>query len=499
MPAGIEISTFVSKTQHNRRGLQHPSHATLHSARPAPCCASTRDKLLSCTSVGACKGCSASGRFSVVLCLKSELESEDSQRRCRRCCEHSNHDAFLSLFLVADMAEASENTPLLARPVSTAAGSGSATPTNRRSRFRRPFSGWLPAEVEPQPFCGSANNLCDTCWPKIYSVVLAAGLGGLLFGYDSSDISIALPVRSGLHSLLFKLGVRAREHHVAAPKLHQSYSFVYLLPLLPVPAPCSQFIARSFRSVAQSNWLKEAVVSMTTLGAAIGGFFGGFASDWYGRRSAMIGAPDDLQLASRVGDSYTVSIPLSASLTLMLMYGCCSAGADVVFIVGALKAGSALDARELIVARFIIGTAVGLTSICGPIYIAESAPRHLRAMMVVMYNVEVGIGTVRSRTEPISTPFRTTLCTLFTWERRACGLCARAEVHGSTHPCALCLRLCRAAFPNLAGTCFRGGLRVLAHEALVAPDARVRSCAGAPSGYCARLLPSRDTPVVRLL
>ena len=47
--------------------------------------------------------------------------------------------------------------------------------------------------------------------------------------------------------------------------------------------PAFQFIERSFPSVATSNTLKEAVVSVTTLGAAFGAFTGGFFSDYYGR------------------------------------------------------------------------------------------------------------------------------------------------------------------------------------------------------------------------
>ena len=39
--------------------------------------------------------------------------------------------------------------------------------------------------------------------------------------------------------------------------------------------------------------------------------------------------------------------------------------------------------------------AIGLASIVGPVYIAECAPNSMRAMMVVMYALEIGVGTVR--------------------------------------------------------------------------------------------------------
>ena len=44
-----------------------------------------------------------------------------------------------------------------------------------------------------------------------------------------------------------------------------------------------QFIERTFPTVAASITLKEAIVSVTTLGAAFGAFTGGFFSDYYGR------------------------------------------------------------------------------------------------------------------------------------------------------------------------------------------------------------------------
>lgn len=50
------------------------------------------------------------------------------------------------------------------------------------------------------------------------------------------------------------------------------------------PVASLQLLEVAFASVAESNVLKEAIVSITTLGSAVGGFVGGFASDYYGRR-----------------------------------------------------------------------------------------------------------------------------------------------------------------------------------------------------------------------
>ena len=99
-------------------------------------------------------------------------------------------------------------------------------------------------------------------------------------------------------------------------------------------------------------------MSVTTLGAAFGAFSGGAFSDAFGRRSAII---------------------------------LC----DVLFLAAALKMGAAMSPQQLIKGRALMGVAIGLASIVGPVYIAESAPNSIRATLVVMYSIEIGVGTVR--------------------------------------------------------------------------------------------------------
>jgi hypothetical protein len=58
----------------------------------------------------------------------------------------------------------------------------------------------------------------DACAAQVYTLVLAAGMGGLLLGYNSSNIAVALPVRGaarrrGMH------GVRWHEHAQSAAPL----------------------------------------------------------------------------------------------------------------------------------------------------------------------------------------------------------------------------------------------------------------------------------------
>ena len=96
-------------------------------------------------------------------------------------------------------------------------------------------------------------------------------------------------------------------------------------------------------------------MSITTLGSAIGGFFGGFASDFYGRRTIIVAS-------------------------------------DVIFILGAVLMGFAQTDTELIFGRAVVGIAIGVASIVVPIYIAEVSPKGIRAMLIVLYSVQIGVG-----------------------------------------------------------------------------------------------------------
>ena len=65
----------------------------------------------------------------------------------------------------------------------------------------------------------------------------------------------------------------------------------------------------------------------------------------------------------------------------------------MVFIAAAMKMAVAMSPDGLIKGRALMGVAIGLASIVGPVYIAESAPNSMRATMVVMYSIEIGVGT----------------------------------------------------------------------------------------------------------
>lgn len=108
--------------------------------------------------------------------------------------------------------------------------------------------------------------------------MVAAGLGGLLLGYNSSNIAVALPVRP------------FRRHGAVGIVSFAKLRIMGCVRNASADAPLSltQLLEVAFASVAESNVLKEAIVSITTLGSAVGGFFGGFASDYFGRRVSIM-------------------------------------------------------------------------------------------------------------------------------------------------------------------------------------------------------------------
>ncbi|XP_059664674.1 inositol transporter 4 [Cornus florida] len=87
------------------------------------------------------------------------------------------------------------------------------------------------------------------CWrttwkkPYIMRLALSAGIGGLLFGYDTGVISGAL-----------------------------------------------LYIREDFKSVDRTTLLQETIVSMAVAGAIVGAAFGGYFNDKYGRRRSILGA-----------------------------------------------------------------------------------------------------------------------------------------------------------------------------------------------------------------
>jgi SP family galactose:H+ symporter-like MFS transporter len=132
-----------------------------------------------------------------------------------------------------------------------------------------------------------------------------AGLGGLLFGYDTGIIASAL-----------------------------------------------LFIKGDF---ALGSFAQGLVVAAVPIGAVGGAAIAGPAADTYGRR-------------------------------LMIMLSA------VVFIIGALGSAAAPGLGVLVVARVVIGVAIGLASAAAPVYISEVAPPESRGRLVSFFQLAVTIG-----------------------------------------------------------------------------------------------------------
>lgn len=138
-------------------------------------------------------------------------------------------------------------------------------------------------------------------------VALVGALGGLLFGYDTGVISGAI---------------------------------LYIQP-----------------AFSLTTGEKEFVISIVLIGAMLGAFFAGGASDQFGRRTTLISA-------------------------------------GILFSIGAL--GSAFapppSITILAIARFVVGLAIGLSSVTAPLYISEAAPAATRGALVSLYQWAITIG-----------------------------------------------------------------------------------------------------------
>jgi sugar porter (SP) family MFS transporter len=134
-----------------------------------------------------------------------------------------------------------------------------------------------------------------------------AGLGGLLFGYDTGVIAGAL---------------------------------LFITP---------DFALSSFES--------GLVVGAVPIGAVFGAALAGRLSDAYGRRLLII-----------------IS--------------------SIVFVIGSLVCAAAPGTEVLVIARVILGVAIGLASATAPVYISEVAPPDIRGRLVTFFQLAVTIGIV---------------------------------------------------------------------------------------------------------
>ncbi len=114
------------------------------------------------------------------------------------------------------------------------------------------------------------------------------------------------------------------------------------------------FVRESF---ALSTRMEEIVVSVVLVGAMSGAIAGGSIADRIGRRSTLV-------------------------------WG------GIIFLLGSLLAFWSPNVTILIVARGLLGIAIGFTSVTAPVYVSELAPPQSRGLLIGLYQFALTIGIV---------------------------------------------------------------------------------------------------------
>jgi sugar porter (SP) family MFS transporter len=110
-------------------------------------------------------------------------------------------------------------------------------------------------------------------------------------------------------------------------------------------------------SFALSTHMQEVVVSIVLVGAMSGALVGGSIADRIGRRATLV-------------------------------WG------GIIFLVGSLLAFWSPNLATLIVARGLLGIAVGFTSVTAPVYVSELAPPRSRGLLIGFYQFALTVGIV---------------------------------------------------------------------------------------------------------
>ncbi len=151
---------------------------------------------------------------------------------------------------------------------------------------------------------------------------------------------------------------------VLAPETHVRRGFIWRVSLIAglggilygydmgVIAAALIFVRESFMLSAR---MEEVVVSVVLVGAMSGALAGGAITDRIGRRAT-------------------------------LLWG------GAIFLCGSLLAFASPNVIMLIVARFLLGVAVGFTSVTAPVYVSELAPPRSRGMLIGLYQFALTIG-----------------------------------------------------------------------------------------------------------
>ncbi|XP_073395440.1 inositol transporter 1 isoform X2 [Physcomitrium patens] len=180
----------------------------------------------------------------------------------------------------------------------------------------------------------------------IVKLTLAAGIGGLLFGYDTGVISGALLYirddfpdveKSTVLQVLFKnIDIDSTR---SLPLSAQDHPTRWSSSVVSVDiGMCDQQC---------DTKMQETIVSMAVAGAIIGAAYGGRINDKFGRKPAILAA-------------------------------------DTVFAIGAVFMAAAPNVAMLIAGRILVGLGVGVASMTAPLYIAEASPAQIRGALVTL-------------------------------------------------------------------------------------------------------------------
>lgn len=108
-----------------------------------------------------------------------------------------------------------------------------------------------------------------------------------------------------------------------------------------------------------NDMVVETITTSGLLGAIAGALFCGKITDYFGRKKVIL---------------------FSA----------------IIFSFGAVWSGIALDPQNLILARFFLGIAIGISSFAVPLYIAEVSPTNIRGRLVSMFQLMITLGILIS-------------------------------------------------------------------------------------------------------
>lgn len=136
--------------------------------------------------------------------------------------------------------------------------------------------------------------------------------------------------------------------------------------------------------------------------AAIAGFLFGYDEGVIAVARASL--EKDLPMSPLVGGFMTAAVPLGALVAASMAgpitdrFGRRSVlmAAAALFTVGALAAASADTVSMLVIARFVLGIAIGMAAVAAPLYIAECAPLESRGAMVSTYQLAITVGILAS-------------------------------------------------------------------------------------------------------